>query len=87
VSAEDVATWMLEELQRVEFLYQDTVVEQIASTFGDEFTYINDNGNMAIRKDVLASFRKLCGDTVVWERGERMWRRRQDHDGPARQQE
>lgn len=83
---EDVAKWMLEELGRVKCLYQETVVYEIASKFGDSFTYYNDNGNLAISAKVLAAFRKLSGDTVVWERGERMWRCRESHDGPGRQQ-
>jgi hypothetical protein len=33
-----------------------------------------------------AAFEKLTGDTVVWERGTRLWRKRQDYDRPGRQQ-
>jgi hypothetical protein len=71
----------------VRFLYQETVVFDIASKFGEEFTYINDSGNMAIRRDVLAAFRKVSGDGVIWERGERMWRKRESYDEPGRQQD
>jgi hypothetical protein len=87
MSSEQIAKWMLEELERVEFLYQETVVFDIASKFGDEFTVINDNGNMAIRRDILSAFRALTGDSVIWERGERMWRKRQAHDEVGRQQD
>jgi hypothetical protein len=31
---------------------------------------------MSISRDVLAEFRKLTGDDVVWERGKRLWPRR-----------
>jgi len=86
ITPEQVAEWMLQELERVDYLYQNMVVYDIASKFGDEFTTINDNGNMAIRKDVLARFRKLTGDSVIWERGERLWRKRQPHDEPGRLQ-
>lgn len=78
---------MIEELERVSFLHQETVVFDIASKFGEEFTYINENGNQAIRRDVLAAFRRLSGDSVIWERGERMWRKRQGYDLPGRQQD
>jgi uncharacterized protein DUF6953 len=84
---EQIAAWMVQELERVNSLEQETAVYQIASKFGEEFTYINENGNMAIRRDVLAAFRKLSGDAVVWERGERMWRKREPHDEPTRQQD
>jgi hypothetical protein len=50
------------------------------------FTHINENGNMAIRRDVLVAFQRLSGDSVIWERGERMWRKRQSYDEPGRQQ-
>lgn len=83
----DVAEWMLSELQLVKFLYQETVVYDIQSNFGEDFTYYNDSGNLAIGKKVLAAFKKLTGDSVIWERGERMWRFREKHDEPGRQQD
>lgn len=85
-TAASVAQWMLDELNRVQFLYQEQVVYDIQSRFGDSFVYTNDSGNPAIAKPVLAAFNKLTGDAVVWERGERMWRRRADYDSPGRQQ-
>ena len=54
--------------------------------FGDDFVYINENGNLAIEKKVLNVFRKLTDDSVVWSRGERMWRLREENDEPGRQQ-
>ena len=85
-SASDVAQWMLRQLEEEKFLYQEMVVHQIFSEFGEEFAYLNSNGNLAIDKQVLAAFRKLTGDDVIWERGERMWRKREDYDEPGRQQ-
>lgn len=81
-----VAEWMVEQLNRDFCLYQDTAVYAIADKFGHEFTYTNANGNLAIRKDILAAFRKLTGEGVIWERGSRAWRKRQDYDQPGRQQ-
>jgi hypothetical protein len=86
MTAQQVAEWMLEELRRVEYLRQQTVVEDIASRFGEEFTYINDRGNRAIRKDILDAFNELSGDSVVWERGDRLWRMRESHDELGRRQ-
>ena len=83
---EQVAQWMLDQLEREKYLYQNTVVFEIAEQFGESFTTINDNGNMAIRRDVLAKFKKLTGDSVIWERGERLWRKREKHDEPGRLQ-
>ena len=77
---------MVQELERVQYLYQETVVYQIASSFGDEFTYTNSNGNPAIRREVLDAFRALTKDTVIWERGSRLWRKREQYDEPGRRQ-
>jgi hypothetical protein len=82
----DVANWMLEELTRTQYLYQETAVWDIASRFGSQFVYDNVAGNMAIGREVLAEFRKLTATTVVWDRGERVWRFRQPHDTPGRRQ-
>ena len=86
-TAQDVALWMVEELKNEEILYQDVVVYQIVEKFGDEFTYYNNNGNLAIAKPVLDGFRKLTGDSVVWERGARLWRQREGYDEPGRRQD
>jgi len=86
MTPKDVAEWMLEELKKDKYLYQETVVYDIAEKFGDEFTYTNDNGNLAIDKKVLDAFRKISETTVIWERGTRMWRFREDYDEPGRQQ-
>ncbi len=86
-TAEEVAKWMLGQLQAQKYLYQEEVVADIADKFGDEFTYDNQNGNPAISRAVLAEFRKLTEKTVVWERGERCWRLREQFDEKGRGQE
>jgi len=77
---------MLDELHRVKFLYQQDAVFAIETKFGKEFSYVNNAGNPAIDKKVLAAFKKITGDSVVWERGERMWRMRASYDTNGRQQ-
>lgn len=84
-TARDVAQFMLDELTRTKYLYQDVVVGQIELQFGPGFTGTNANGNPSINKDVLAVFNELTPD-AVWERGERMWRFREPYDKPGRQQ-
>ena len=81
-----VARWMLDELKREKILYQEVVVDEIATKFGEEFTYDNENGNLAIDKRVLKEFRKLTEGTVVWERSERLWRFRESADEPNKRQ-
>lgn len=82
----DVAEWMVEELKREKYLHQHTVVSDIQSRFGEEFTYTNDNGNLAIDKRVLGEFRKLTEDMAVWDRSERLWRMRDKDDTPGKRQ-
>jgi len=85
-SSKDVAVFMLQQLKQYQVLYQEAIVYEIASKFGDKFTYINRNGNLSIDKHVLQEFRKLTEDSVVWQMGERAWRLRHDYDPPGRQQ-
>ena len=80
-TATQVAVWMLKELKRRGKLHQDTVVYEIAEKFGRQFTY-DKNGNLTIRIDVLAAFRKLTKDSVVWVREDSYWRMRDPHDTP-----
>ena len=83
-TVQQVAEWMLKELKRRGKLHQDTVVFEIAEKFGSQFTYDNEDGNLAVRIDVLATFRKLTKDSVVWVRDDSYWRMREPHDGPGR---
>lgn len=83
----NVAEWMFAQLMSKGELYQETAVSEIEKNFGREFTPSNVNGNSSIRRDVLAAFRKLSEETVVWERSERCWRKREKYDHPGRQQD
>ena len=82
-----IAEWMIEQLNRKQYLYQEEAVYEIEKLFGKEFTYPNGNGNLAISNAVLVAFRKISEKTVVWERGERMWRQRGRGDEPGRRQD
>ncbi len=86
-SPKEVADFMLQELKQQKYLYQDVIVTEIFSKYGEDFTHINDNGNLAINRDVLKEFRKLTEKDVVWERSERMWRMRESSDEARRQVE
>ena len=84
---EDVANWMVEQIHEKRFLHQEEVVYKIKQKFGESFTYVKPNGNLAISRIVLRAFKRVSGKSVVWERGERMWRARTDHDSRSRQQD
>lgn len=87
MSAKEAAEWMLEEVQRSRLLDQETAAYQIKRRFGDDCVYINQNGNLAIASQVLKIFHKLTADDIIWERGTRTWRTRQQYDRPGRQQD
>ena len=55
MTVEAIAKWMVEELAKERSLCQETAVFKIAAKFGGEFTYENENGNPAIRRDVVAA--------------------------------
>jgi hypothetical protein len=86
-AVDSVARWMADQLAGDQPLYQNEAADEIQDRFGDDFTYENDNGNLAISRSVLKAFRALTEETVVWDRSERAWRRRESHDGPGRQAE
>jgi hypothetical protein len=79
----EVAQWMVEQLDGQGpgssylsgVLYQDDAADGISAIFGGEFIYTNENGNPAIRKDVLKEFRRLRGDNVKWDSGLSCWER------------
>ena len=81
---ESIARWMLSSVDEEGCLYQADAVGEIAQRFGQEFTDRSDRGNPVIGKPVLEAFRDISGDTVVWDRGERCWRKREADDAPGR---
>jgi hypothetical protein len=85
-TAKEVAAWMVGELGRHDILDQQSAVYEIEKQFGTQFIYLNARGAPAIGKDVLREFRVLTENTVVWESGQRGWRKRQRHDEPGRRQ-
>jgi len=87
MTARDVAQWMLETVQARRTLDQGTAAHQIRQQFGSEYVYTNANGNWGISPAVLKEFRKLSGDTVIWDRGYKEWRLRQAYDKRGRQQD
>jgi len=82
-TAKDVAAWMAKQMTTGALLYQETVVGEIRDEFGADFVYENDNGNLAIAKEVLKEFRILTPD-VVWMKGERAWRKKEPNESGGR---
>jgi hypothetical protein len=82
----DVATWMAGEVRKKAELHQEDAVDHIERSFGGEFTYENENGNLAIAKSVLKCFRAMTEADVIWEPRYKLWRLREPADDPGRKQ-
>jgi hypothetical protein len=73
-----VAQWLYDKIIKDKYVDQGSVVYEISKTFGDTFVYINENGNLAINKDILKEFKKLKNNMLTgkieWDRSDRAWR-------------
>ena len=70
---QEIAEWMVSEVQQNGRLYQERAVRTIASRFGKEFTYSNASGNPAISRRVLRVFNEIKPEGVDWDRWDRSW--------------
>lgn len=84
LTAAHAAAWMRDEVEREGYLHQGVAAYHVRDHFGERFTYSNENGNLAISRDVLRAFLRLTHRTVVWEWREFRWRLRQPGDPPTR---
>jgi hypothetical protein len=73
VTAQQVAEWMVEEIRFKGNLYQTDAIEYVKTNFGDQFVFINENGNASLSKEVKKAFRKLHGGRIAWDRDSFMW--------------
>lgn len=80
------AQWMVGEIESGKVLQQSRAARHIKNNFGEALTYKNKNRNLAIKKEVLVAFEELTGDSVVWSKRNRSWRKRKSRDKPGRQQ-
>lgn len=82
----DVAQWMLSAIEERGELTQNSAFYEINKQFGSGFTTISNSGIPSIKGGVLTAFKKISEDTIVWERGEKKWRKREFYDAPGREQ-
>lgn len=86
-----VAEWMLARLGDDDTLVQQAAAYDIHALFGEVFVRRDANGDLGIARSVLAQFRKLSGDSIVWVavQGDWLagyWRKREVRDGEGRRQ-
>ncbi len=84
MDASSVARWMLQQVEQESCVYQDEVVDHLIRGGDENLLAENSDGNLVIGKAVLAAFRKLTPDNVVWVKPDRYWRFRVAEDEPGR---
>ena len=85
-TARDVANWMLSVIEEHGELTQNNAFYEINRRFGSGFTTIASSGSPSIKGGVLTAFKKISETTIVWERGDKKWRKREFYDAPGRDQ-
>ena len=86
MTADDAASWMVEELKRRRYLDHEIAVFE-PQKLDSALVRYNDAGNLAIKPSVLKAFRTALPEDVVWSRSERSWRYRSKGDAPGRMQD
>ena len=77
---------MLSVIEEKGELSQNNAYYLINKHFGTGFTTVTNSGSPSIKGSVLTAFKKMSEETVIWERGEKKWRKRQFYDLPGREQ-
>ena len=85
-TSSDVAQWMLSVIQEQGELSQNNAYYEINKQFGSGFTTVTTSGSPSVGRSVLTAFKKISDDLVIWERGDKKWRKREFYDAPGRQQ-
>jgi hypothetical protein len=86
IKSSDVAAWMLSVIEDQGELTQNNAYYEISKRFGSGFVTVTSSGSPSIKGGVLTAFKKITETTVVWERGEKKWRKREFYDAPGRDQ-
>lgn len=64
---------MVEEIRFKGILYQTEAIRHVREQFGEEFVFINEQGNASLDKEVKKAFRKLHRGRIAWDRDGFMW--------------
>lgn len=73
VTAQEVAEWMVKEIRFTGTLHQTAAIEYVKANFGEQFVFVNENGNASLSKEVKKAFRKLHGGRIAWDRDGFLW--------------
>ncbi|MEK4139698.1 hypothetical protein NST48_01895 [Paenibacillus sp. FSL M7-0547] len=73
ITAQEVAEWMVKEIRFTGTLHQTAEIEYVKENFGEQFVFVNENGNASLSKEVKKAFRKLHGGRIAWDRDGFLW--------------
>lgn len=68
-----VAEWMVNEIKFKGILNQSDAIDHVKTHFGEEFVFVNENGNASLSKEVKKAFRKLHAGKIAWDRDGFFW--------------
>lgn len=82
---EEVARWMLSQIEIHDCIYQDDVVDYLVKLKADHLLRENADGNLVVGLAVLNAFKAITSLNVVWVKPDRYWRFRVPEDEPGRE--
>ncbi|ANE46908.1 integron gene cassette protein [Paenibacillus swuensis] len=72
-TAQEVAEWMVKEIQFKGTLQQEEAIAYVKTHFGEQHVFVNERGNTSLTKEVKSAFRKLHRGKVAWDRDGFFW--------------
>ncbi|WP_442955992.1 DUF6953 family protein [Paenibacillus sp. MMO-58] len=70
---QQIAEWMVNEIKFRGMLRQEEAIEHVKQHFGEQYIFVNENGNASLEKEVKKAFRKLHKGRVAWDRDGFFW--------------
>nr|WP_041613783.1 hypothetical protein [Paenibacillus sp. JDR-2] len=64
---------MVNEIKFRGMLRQEEAIEHVKQQFGEQYIFVNENGNVSLEKEVKKAFRKLHKGRVAWDRDGFFW--------------
>ncbi|WP_442956093.1 DUF6953 family protein [Paenibacillus sp. MMO-177] len=70
---QQIAEWMVNEIKFRGMLRQEEAIEHVKQHFGEQYIFVNENGNASLEKEVKKAFRKLHKGRIAWDRDGFFW--------------
>ncbi|SDS64906.1 hypothetical protein SAMN05444162_1937 [Paenibacillaceae bacterium GAS479] len=68
-----IAQWMVDEIRDKSILRQGDAIAHVRSHYGDQYVFVNEQGNASLEKEVKKAFRKLHRGRIAWDRDGFFW--------------